>query len=256
MIKFPHLLLFSVAVIFSFQAQADQLAWLSREDAAAAAAYFETIDKPVILACYCCPDAEEEWFAYDKVSIKDTGVESTSGKGNYYEVVLSNAMTSHDVDLAYVHVDVHGMRMCVGEILNMPCDPCTEPAWVQKFRITAGFEEGRDISSSLTKVGAHLEMSNRGDMWYMSNVWIDGGSNSHGPIRNIEREEFPENEETYGRDVLEFDWDFVNTYNDKTGTVHVVWTFVYQPEKTAIVIEMNTEEGLIQYTATEGSFRY
>ena len=48
----------------------------------------------------------------------------------------------------------------------------------------------------------------------------------------------------------------MNTYNDKTGTVHVVWTFVYQPEKTAIVIEMNTEEGLIQYTATEGSFRY
>lgn len=256
--KFQHHVLLLFFFLISMQAQADQLAWLSRAEAESAVAYFQTIDKPVILACYCCDDPEENWFAYDNARIKDTGVASRAGSGNYYEVVLSNAMATHSVDLAYVHVDVHGLRMCVGEILNMACDPCTEPASVQKFRITSAAEGETDISASLAEAGAHLELSNRGEIWYMNNIWLNRGSNSHGPVRNIETEEFPETDETYPMAVVQFDWDFANSYDDNTGTCHVVWTYIYKPNEVRIVTEITAENGESwSYQATDdGTLAY
>lgn len=223
-------------------AYADQLAWLSRTEAEAAMEYFKTINKTVLLACYCCDDPEEQWLTYTEARIEDTGVSSRKSPGNYYEVVLSNSMVSKKVDLAYVHVDVHGVRLCVGEVLNMPCDPCSAPADVSKYRVTSAYKNETDFTSTLINSGSHLELVQRDGSWFMNHVWIYAGSHSCGPIRNIETEEIPETDDSYAMNIITFDWDYANSYDDETGTCAVVFTVVFKPDETPVIVQMETED--------------
>ena len=244
------LLLFAFFWCSAVICRADQLSFLSRADAENAVHYFNTIKKTVVLACYCCEDPEEDWFSYDVARIKDTGHASRLTGENFFQVELLNELRTLAVDLAYVHVDIQGMRMCVGEVLNMECDPCSLPAIVTRYLVTKAVTDGIDVSDQVSNSGGHLEFVQRNGLWSMSNLWVTKGTNSRGPIAVLDVQEFPETEENYRSTLMTFKWAYQNSYDSDKGVCDVVVIFVSRPEGEVISVLMKTEDGMeVNYEA-------
>lgn len=106
---------------------ADQLAYITKEQAEMTVAYFT--DKgieEVALWCACCDKDLKVKVAVVNVYYKYTGYEK------YYQVyitgtTLKGKFIDEGVDLAYVHVRKGKRWYCLGKELGFECDPCTKP---------------------------------------------------------------------------------------------------------------------------------
>ena len=113
--------LFVVLLFHAFQAQADQLAWLSAEDAEMASAYLSE-QTEIVIWCACCDNDCPKKIKLTKVSY----FENDAG---FYEVVIEGTSLEGEhietsIDLAYVHVRKKNKYKCLGKVLRLPCHPC------------------------------------------------------------------------------------------------------------------------------------
>ena len=109
--------------LFGNQAFADQLAWLSKENAEKAVKLLKE-NKSVTLYCGCCSgDLEKD------IRITDVRIQKVKGY-DYYEVIITyrdpvGDLNSEAVDLAYVWLLKDKKLQTVGEVLGLKHDPCT-----------------------------------------------------------------------------------------------------------------------------------
>lgn len=121
--KALFLLLLFFAVNVSF---ADQLAWITKEQAVKTVAYFEDKDiEQVVLWCACCDNDPKT-----KVNVSEITYKKADDPG-YYEIWITGETTdgrkiNQPVDLAYVHVLRGSKWRCLGKELKFECDPCTK----------------------------------------------------------------------------------------------------------------------------------
>ncbi len=120
-----------ILALFLFAAElayADQLAWLTKEQAEKTVAYFEDEEiGQVVLWCACCDNDVKT-----RVNVTKVYYRKVKEDPNYYEVVIKGKYLSKEkleeaFDLAYVHIARDGMWRCLGQELKFSCDPCTNP---------------------------------------------------------------------------------------------------------------------------------
>jgi hypothetical protein len=119
-----HIILAFGLIISCLTAKADQLAWISLEQAQEATEFLKK-QKQVILWCACCDNDTKSMVLIASISYKQVS-------GDFYQVVLEGKTQdgrtiTMGLDLAYVHVNVNGEAQCLGTVLEYECDPCTEP---------------------------------------------------------------------------------------------------------------------------------
>lgn len=125
----------AVIIILSVagSARADQLAYLSREQAEKGASFLKQ-EKEVLLFCGCCDNDKKVYLRVTGVTIQHTGFQ------DYREIVITGVNRTGEnmvveADLAYVHVNRNGKALCAGKLLNFECDPCiTELNWDSNAR--------------------------------------------------------------------------------------------------------------------------
>ena len=121
------IILFALLIAFSKVSFADQLAYISREQAEETVTYFEDKDiKHVVLWCACCEYDPKVKVTISRIYYKYTGHEK------YYEVHIAGKTSGgksidEAVDLAYVHIKKNGKWYCLGKELGFECNPCTKP---------------------------------------------------------------------------------------------------------------------------------
>jgi len=107
---------------------ADQLAWLTKDQAEKTVAYFNDNNiKQVVLWCACCDNDTKV-----KVSVTEVRYRHVKNSKEYYEFVIEGTYMggeklSDSFDLAYVHIFRDGKWWCLGKELGFECDPCTKP---------------------------------------------------------------------------------------------------------------------------------
>lgn len=122
------------AFIFTFAIQfayADQLAWISKEQAEKAVAFLKKY-KQVMLYCACCNiedpktivDIKDVYFRHPKMGNEE--------QTDVWEVVIKGKTADGkeietEVDLAYIHVKKGNKAVCLGKELAFECDPCVVP---------------------------------------------------------------------------------------------------------------------------------
>ncbi len=122
-----NLLCISVFLLCSYFAKADQLAWLTKEQAELTVQYFKEFGiEKAILWCACCDGDTAKKIKITKIYFRHTGTDE------YYEVVIEGKdmegnTIDEAVDLAYVHVPSGENANCLGLELGFECSPCTEP---------------------------------------------------------------------------------------------------------------------------------
>src|SRR5438105_15408036 len=113
------LLYLPLFIIFINIIHADQLAWITKDQAEQTVAYFNDNDiKQVVLWCACCDNET-------KVKAAITGVRYRQVKDSpqYYEVVLEGTYMGSEklndaFDLAYIHIYRDGKWRCLGKELG------------------------------------------------------------------------------------------------------------------------------------------
>ncbi|MFY7972723.1 MAG: hypothetical protein ACOVOO_12325 [Flavobacteriales bacterium] len=118
---------FIILVFFALTgatAKADQLALITLDEAKKAADYISQ-QRELVLWCACC-----EYETKERVSV--TSVYYRLAGDDLYETVLKykdyeGNLQERTIDLAYVHIFINGQAHCLGQILEMRCDPCTAP---------------------------------------------------------------------------------------------------------------------------------
>jgi hypothetical protein len=117
---------FLIIILVSSCAFADQLAYITKEQAEKTIAYFNDKNiKEVVLWCACCDNNPKILVNVTNVYYKYTGYE------NYYQVYIAGSTPEGDVinegvDLAYVHIKKKDKWYCLGKKLKFECDPCTK----------------------------------------------------------------------------------------------------------------------------------
>lgn len=122
------LLILFVALFLSAPVFADQLAWLTKEQAEKTQKWLDKHPlKQVVLWCACC-----DGDAKVKVRVTKYEIRPVEGQPDYYELIIigktsTGEMVNTGVDLAYVHIPVKGKARCLGKEIGLECDPCTRP---------------------------------------------------------------------------------------------------------------------------------
>ncbi len=120
---FIVLLLF-ISVKFIY---ADQLAWITKDQAEQTVQYFKDNDiEQVVLWCACCDNDRKLLVEISRIYYKP--VEGQQ----YYEIFIEGTLKTgggykQAVDLAYVHIKKGSKWKCVGTVMGFECDPCTKP---------------------------------------------------------------------------------------------------------------------------------
>jgi hypothetical protein len=123
-IVFICTILFVVTLVQNVKA--DQLAWITKDQAEQTVQYFNDNDiKTIVLFCGCCDKDVKMKVSVDKVFYRKTE------NPDYYEVVIQGnasdgSRINEGVDLAYVHVLRDSKWRCLGKELGFKCDPCTK----------------------------------------------------------------------------------------------------------------------------------
>ena len=113
--------------LFCFQAKADQLAYLSKDQAEMTVQFFKDYDlREVIIWCACCENDTPQKITVEKVFYRYTGTDE------FYEVVIEGKDKNDNyfqetIDLAYVHIKSGLKANCLGKELGFECTPCTVP---------------------------------------------------------------------------------------------------------------------------------
>lgn len=123
-------LIVSFTILFSLSciAYADQLAFITKDQAEKGAAYIR-LQKEVLLFCGCCKNDPKVYIEVTDVHVEHTGYQ------DFYQIKISGINRSGenvtiDADLAYVHVNRNGKAEAIGKILGFKCDPCvTDLKW-------------------------------------------------------------------------------------------------------------------------------
>lgn len=105
---------------------ADQLAYLSKEDAERGAMLIRD-HKQLILFCGCCDKDSAEKVKVKEVEVKYTNYELFFEIYITYKDPVEKVMKTIPIDLAYVWVKVKGEVKTVGEVLGLVHDPCSSP---------------------------------------------------------------------------------------------------------------------------------
>jgi len=105
--------------------QADQLAWISEEQARKAADFLRT-QESLLLFCGCCEQHDAQI-----IQVVEIGFEATPG-GEYFEVFVvgvdaKGKEVKIPLDLAYVYFKKKKKAVNVGKHLGFECDVCTKP---------------------------------------------------------------------------------------------------------------------------------
>lgn len=114
-------------LLLAGNAKADQLAWITKDQAEKTVQYFKDNDiKTVILFCACCDNDKKLKVTVDKIFYRKTE------NPDYYEVVIQGdasdgSRINEGVDLAYLHIKKDKNAVCLGLELGFVCDPCTKP---------------------------------------------------------------------------------------------------------------------------------
>lgn len=107
---------------------ADQLAWLTKDEVKLAMDYINNNDiKEVILFCGCCDKDIKEKVAIGKIYYRQV-----KNSKEFYEIVIAGTTpetkpVKQAVDLAYVHIKKDDKAVCVGLEMGFKCDPCAKP---------------------------------------------------------------------------------------------------------------------------------
>ncbi len=120
-------LIFIIFIVFvSIQVKADQLEYLTRDQAVKATELLREQEN-IVLWCGCCEgNIPKRVVSLTNVYYSHSGyeesykitIEGTDQNGNNIREVI---------DLAYVHIIQGSRAYCVGKTLNFDCDPCTGP---------------------------------------------------------------------------------------------------------------------------------
>ena len=113
-----------ILLVTTISAKADQLAYLSKDQAEQATIYLQKQPK-VLLWCACCDKSPKQIIKVSKVYFEHTG------NKEFYHIFLEGINTSgkkikEELDLAYVFIKKDGKAYCVGSELQYKCNPCTE----------------------------------------------------------------------------------------------------------------------------------
>ena len=105
---------------------ADQLAYITKEQAKQTIAYFTDKNiKEVVLWCACCDNDPKTLLTVNRIYYKFTGYQS------FYQIYIEGTtpegqLIDEGVDLAYVHIKKNKKWRCLGKVLGFECDPCTK----------------------------------------------------------------------------------------------------------------------------------
>jgi hypothetical protein len=118
-----------------------------------------------------------------------------------------------------------------------------------KFNIIQAYRNGVDITSITTEQNQFLlyefDENTQGKMFY--NIAIKDESYSFGKIINADYY-FIYNEDGDKVYVIEFLWDFLNSYNSKSGTADVAIRFIISEDGTGeFYTTIESEYGYLQY---------
>lgn len=122
------LLVFILLISLTGIGSADQLAYITKEQAETAAVLLKA-EKEVLLFCGCCSNDPKVYLKVTSVTVQHTGYE------NFWQVIIAGTNRKGEkvvteVDLAYVHVNRKDKAITVGKLLNLNCDPCvTDIVW-------------------------------------------------------------------------------------------------------------------------------
>ncbi len=100
-----------------------------------------------------------------------------------------------------------------------------------KFIITNGAINGADVTPRLINEMAYLviyRIIETNDLC-MANFWQASNSQSSGSIYSIVKKRIEANDENYQIDILNFKWDYSNTYDKIKGTANVELSKVFNP---------------------------
>jgi hypothetical protein len=110
-------------------AKADQLVWITQDQAKAAVAFLKQ-QSEIIAWCACC-----ESDSKSVIKVTNSYYQHARTAQDYYEVfIVGTDNEGKDInsafDLAYLHYKKNSTAICVGKGLGFECDPCTSPfAW-------------------------------------------------------------------------------------------------------------------------------
>jgi hypothetical protein len=128
-IKMKNLIItFILLISLNYTASADQLAYITKDQAEKGAAFLR-LEKEVLLFCGCCDNDRKVYLKVTGITVQHTGYK------DYWEIIISGTNRNGEnmvveADLAYVHVNRNGKAQCAGRILNLECDPCVaEFSW-------------------------------------------------------------------------------------------------------------------------------
>ncbi len=127
-----YLLFLCLLLVFTHTVKADQLAWITKEQAAKAVTFLQK-HKKVILHCACCDNDPKEKVRIKNITYRHPTMAGEEQK-DYYQVFVTIKVNGKweeiGLDLAYVHIKQDREAHCLGKVLGFECDPCTEPfAW-------------------------------------------------------------------------------------------------------------------------------
>ena len=112
-----------------------------------------------------------------------------------------------------------------------------------KFIITDATLNGVDVTPTLLSNNAYTVFYTRGNdgLVYMANVWAKSNSQSYGPMYSINKENIKETYETYEADIFNFNWLYINNYDNKKGTAKVQLIKIYKPQGVAFTVTIIPE---------------
>ena len=99
---------------------------------------------------------------------------------------------------------------------------------IANFEVYDARYNGDDITPDLIENKASLVIYKDYDTLMLSNFWEKANSQSYGEIYSIEKEFFAETETKYKAITYNFQWSYINTYDDKKGTAKIKLILIYK----------------------------
>ncbi|WP_034889491.1 hypothetical protein [Gillisia sp. Hel_I_29] len=129
---------------------------------------------------------------------------------------------------------------------------------IAKFIIKDASHNGVDVTPQILSENAFVVLYKTDEKVLMANVWSKSNSQSSGRIYNIKQKEIKESLDNYKKEIYNFNWRYINSYDHKKGTAEVKLEKIYKPQGVAFIITIIPEDlDLIIYRGyQEGSIDF